>query len=295
MKRLTALILTLLLLLTACSAPPQTAVPGEDGIGNLSVHFIDVGQADCILLRTDEGAILIDGGNTDTSTYVLSYLNQYGVDEIDLMINTHPHGDHLGGLPPVLSLIPTETVWTSTDHYDTSLFDRFLWNADKQDSDIVVPEIGSVYTLGALKLTVLGPRGKNYEDLNDTSIVVMAEFGEHRFLFTGDMETFAENELLDADVDLKADILKVGHHGSYSSTSYQFLRKVDPDFGVISCGRENEYGHPHDAPMSRLDDAEVTLFRTDLMGNVVATSNGEDLAFFWDFADAMPKEYPDAA
>lgn len=294
MKRFTALILMLLLLLTACT-PPQTAEPAEDSIGYLSVHFIDVGQADCILLITDEGSVLIDGGNVDTGTYVLQYLERYGVDKLDLMINTHPHGDHLGGLPPVLAYVPTETVWTTTMHYNSSLFDRFLINADKQDADVIVPETGSVYTLGALKLTVLGPRGKNYEDLNDTSIVVMAEFGEHRFLFTGDMETFAEYELLDAELDLKADVLKVGHHGSYSSTCYQFLREVDPDFGVISCGRNNEYGHPHDAPMSRLDDADVALFRTDLMGNVIATSNGEDLAFFWEFADAMPRDYPAAA
>lgn len=294
MKRLIALMLMLLLLLTACT-PPQTAQPAEDSIGHLSVHFIDVGQADCILLITDEGSVLIDGGNVDTGTYVLNYLERYGVDKLDLMINTHPHGDHLGGLPPVLAYVPTETVWTTTMHYKSALFNRFLINADKQDADVIVPETGSVYTLGALKLTVLGPRGKDYEDLNDTSIVVMAEFGEHRFLFTGDMETFAEYELLDAELDLKADVLKVGHHGSYSSTCYQFLREVDPDFGVISCGRNNEYGHPHDAPMSRLDDADVALFRTDLMGNVIATSNGEDLAFFWEFADAMPRDYPAAA
>lgn len=301
MKRLTSLLLLFILLLSAC-AVPSSEDPGVnepwlevESLSCLSVHFIDVGQADAILLLTTEGTVLIDGGNVGTDLELLRYLKRYNVDKIDLMINTHPHGDHLGGLPLTLAYIPTETVWTSTMDYDSSLFDRFLQNADKQDADVVVPSPGTVYTLGRLTLTVLGPLGSNYSDLNDTSLVVIAEYGDFRFLFTGDMETFAENQLLARDVDLKADVLKVGHHGSYSSTSSQFLREVDPDYGVISCGRDNEYGHPHDAPMNRLEAADVELYRTDLMGNVIVVTDGSGMAFFWEIADAVPSDYDQAA
>ena len=296
MKRNLALFLLIVFLFSGCTqaeTPSAPAAPEVDGY--LTVHYIDVGQADCMLLISGETTILIDGGNTGDGNLVLNYMQRYGVDELDLMINTHPHGDHLGGLPTVLASTPTDAIWCSTDNYDSSTFDRFLYQADKQNVKVEVPDPGTVYTADGLTLTVLGPLGDNYKDLNDTSLVVMVEFGNRKFLFTGDMETLAENELLDADVDLKADVLKVGHHGSYSSTSSLFLQEVDPDYAIISCGRNNSYGHPHDAPLSRLEKAEVSLYRTDLMGTVVISTDGNTLALFWEMGNVQPTSYPNAA
>lgn len=291
MKRLLASLLLLTLLLTGCAVPSE---PSED-IGYLTVHYIDVGQADCMLLIAGETTILIDGGNTDTALDVLSYLQRHGVEELDLMVNTHPHGDHLGGLPTVLAEIPTETIWSTTKEYDSYTFDRFCYFADQQDTLIQVPAPGTTYKEGALSVTVLGPLGSNYSDLNDTSLVLMVEFGQRKFLFTGDMEAYAERELVHANVDLEADVLKVGHHGSYSSTSQIFLNAVDPEYSIISCGRDNEYGHPHDAPVNRLNQADVTLFRTDLMGSIVVMTDGSQLAFFLETRNTALSGYANAA
>ncbi len=280
LKRLSALILVLLFVLSGCGTFGFQKDPGL-----LTVHFIDVGQADSMLLIAGETTVLIDGGNTDTGPELLTYLRRFGVTELDLVVNTHPHGDHLGGLPTVLGGIPAKTVWTSTKTYDSYTFDRFMNAAEKHDSKIQVPAPGTTYKSSGLTITVLGPVGKYYVDLNNTSLVLMVEFGNRKFLFTGDMETLAENQLVEKGVDLKADVLKVGHHGSYSSTGKVFLNRVAPEFGVISCGWENEYGHPHDAPLHRLEDKDVTLYRTDLMGDVIAVTNGKTLAFFLETAD----------
>lgn len=275
MRKIIAFLLAFSLLLGGCAAQPS-----KKDIGTLTVHYISVEHADCILLVAGDTTVLIDGGNTGTSRDVVNYLQHYGVEELDLMVNTHPHGDHLGGLPAVLAKIPVETVWSSTDTYDSYLFADFMELVDRQDADFLIPAPGTVFQQDALSIQVLGPIGENYTDLNDTSLVLMVRFGDRKFLFTGDMEAFAEYQLVNADVNLKADVLKVGHHGSYSSTSQAFLDEVDPDYAVISCGYGNEYGHPHDGPMNRLENAEVTLFRTDLMGNVVIMTDGEELTFF---------------
>lgn len=292
MKRFVSLSLILIFLLSSCAVPAEEK---EDGY--LAVHYLDVGQADCILLIADDTAVLIDGGNTDTSQYVLNYLRRYGVDELDLVVNTHPHGDHLGGIPTVLNNIPTEEVWCSTTYFTTYLFSDFKKAVEKNDTTIQRPAIGTVFSDDGLSIKVLGPmeEASAYEDLNDSSLVLMVEFGKRKFLFTGDMEAYAEKQLVNADVDLKADVLKVGHHGSYSSTSQIFLDKVDPDYGVITCGLNNEYGHPHRDPMSRLNSADVTLYRTDLMGNVIIMTNGDSLAFCLEYPPLPENCYPKRA
>lgn len=292
MKRFFASLLLLALVLTGCAPAAET---GETDY--LTVHFIDVDQADCMLLIAGETTVLIDGGNTGTAYDVLSYLRRYGVEELDLMVNTHPHGDHLGGLPTVLEHIPTEQIWCSTVDYDTSLVARFEKTVDKQGLNIVYPVPGTTYASDGLTITVLGPLQdtSSYTDLNDTSLVLMVQFGQKKFLFTGDMEAYAEKQLVEADIDLDADVLKVGHHGSYSSTSQIFLNEVTPEYGIISCGRNNEYGHPHDAPVNRLNRADVTLFRTDTMGSVVLVTDGNTLAFFLEVRDTSLTGYDKAA
>lgn len=288
MKKLTAIFLVLLLL-CGCTAPSQSPEEKE----YLFVHFIDVGQGDCIFLKYGDVDILIDGGYPENSFQIIRYLTQLGVDDLELVVNTHPHGDHIGGLPGVVAAFAVEEVWTTTLNYSSYSFKSFINQAQKQDALISVPAPGDSMTIGSLTLTVLGPVKSSYEDLNDTSMVIMATFGEKRFLFTGDMEALAEGDLLASGADVKADVLKVGHHGSYSSTSKKFLDAVDPDYAVVSCGRNNDYGHPHAAPMNRLNNAAVSVFRTDTMGTVTIGTDGKEFAFFWIFGDALPTHYED--
>lgn len=301
-------ILLLLVLLTGCNqntatptepiAPSQPAVSAEPTEPEQSqekemlfVHFIDVGQADCTLLKLGDLEILIDGGNGADGYLVSDYLIRMGVDDIELMIATHPHEDHYGGLPTVLRRVETEAVWVITNGFVNSLYSNFCDTAQKEGLLPVIPEVGTVFSQDGLTLTVLGPvyPYEHYEDPNDTSLVVKVEYGQHKFLFTGDMETLAESDLIAAGADLSADVLKVGHHGSYSSSSLQFLEQVGAEFGVIHVGRDNDYGHPHDAAMNRLLAADMTLFRTDAMGNIVIGSDGEQLAFLWSFCNAQPQ------
>ena len=291
MKRFLAFALLLTLLFAGCTTS------GDKESDFLTVHFIDVDQADCMLLVAGKTTVLIDGGNTGTSYAVLSYLQRFGIDELDLVVNTHPHGDHLGGIPTVLAHIPAREIWCSTTSFDTTLFDRFENAADGQDLNIYSPAPGTTYASDGLTIEVLGPLESNdsYTDLNDTSLVLMVKYGERKILFTGDMEAYAEKQLVEADIDLEADVLKVGHHGSYSSTSQLFLNEVDPEYGIICGGRNNEYGHPHDSPMNRLDRADVTLFRTDLMGDIVLVTDGDELAFFLESGNTNLTGYDKAA
>ena len=307
MKRLTALLL-ILLLLTGCTTaapavtepsaapteatvvtlPPETAAPTEPELDGLTVHFIDVGQADCALLECDGEFAIIDGGNSEDGEDVVEYLAEQGVQELALVVGTHPHEDHIGGLPHVLDAYPAENVWSSEIPYSNSITRAFQNAVASQKLPLYVPEIGEVFQLGDATITMIGPVHMNYEDVNNISLVLMVQYGDVRFLFTGDMERDAETELLDSGADVKADVLKVGHHGSYTSTSYRFLREVAPAYGVISVGAANDYGHPHDDPMSRLKDAEVTIYRTDKMYDIVAVTDGEDIQFSWGNSYAKP-------
>ena len=260
-------------------------LPEEEG---LTVHFIDVGQADCALIECDGEYMLIDAGYYENGIDVVEYLFDLGVEELDLMVGTHPHGDHIGGLPVVLDYFDTERIWFSAMPYTNGTVSTFLSAARRHDVEVEQPQVGDTYQLGSALVTMLGPVKTDYEDVNDISLVLRVDYGDTRFLFTGDMEAIAETDLLDSGADVKADVLKVGHHGSYSSTSYRFLREVAPTYAVISCGAGNEYGHPHDEPMSRLRDAEVIIYRTDRMYDIVAFSDGEEITFTWGNAYAKP-------
>ena len=259
-----------------------------EGAETMTVHFIDVGQADSMLIECGNAYALIDAGYPESGEIIVDYLAQLGVQRLNLVVGTHPHGDHIGGMPTVLNSYPADNIWFSAIPYTNAYVNDFLYAANKHGG-IQQPQPGQTFALGSATITVLGPVHTNYEDVNDISLVLMVQFGEKRFLFTGDMEQIAETDLVNSGADLRADVLKVGHHGSYSSTGYLFLRTVAPTFAVITCGRANEYGHPHSEPMSRLRDAEVTIFRTDKMYNIVVTTDGENISFTWDNPYAKPR------
>lgn len=293
MRKLLSILLLLALLLSGClQAPPETtpaAITQPSQNETLTVHFIDVGQADCALLECEGKFMLIDGGNVEDSSLVVSYLQKQGVEELEAVICSHAHEDHVGGLPGVLAVFPTKAVYAPTRTYSSKCFDDFVYYTDQQGLTIAIPKPGDTLALGSTTATVLGPV-ESYAETNNTSIVLMVQFGENKFLFTGDMETDAENDLLDAGAKVKADVLKVGHHGSNTSTGYRFLYEIDPAFAVISVGKDNSYGHPYDEPMSRLRDADVTIYRTDEMGTVIAVSDGKNIMFSWESASAKPED-----
>jgi len=293
------LILVLCLLFCGCSiefvpptTPPSTAatISAEETIReNLTVHFLDVGQADCALIECGGAFALIDGGNTQDGPEVVEYLKNLGVRQLQLVVGSHPHEDHIGGLPHILEAFPAENVWSSEIPARNSVIDSFLDTAAAQDMVIQYPQPGHTLTLGDALITVLGPVRTDYADVNNLSLVLMVQYGSTRFLFTGDMERDAEIDLIESGADVKADVLKVGHHGSYTSTSYRFLREVAPGSAVISVGADNDYGHPHDDPLSRLRDAEVTIYRTDIMYDIAAVSDGKTIRFSWSNHDALPE------
>lgn len=271
-------------------APQATEFTIPSGTNTMTVHFIDVGQADCALIECNNAFALIDGGNYADGEMVVEYLEVQGVQRLNLVVGTHPHEDHIGGLPQVLAAYPADNVWFSAIPYTNYTVTNFLNSVKKQGKDVIRPENGQTFKLGGATITVLGPVRDDYEDVNNISLVLMVQYGNTRFLFTGDMESLAEHDLVESGADIKADVLKVGHHGSYSSTSYLFLREVMPTYAVISVGAANEYGHPHRDPLSRLRDADVTIYRTDSMYTVTATSNGEDIHFEWGNRYAKPMQ-----
>lgn len=293
-KKLFALLLTLALLLSGCVTieihlPEETA--GISDGSTLTVHFIDVGQADCALLECGGKYMMIDGGNKDDGQLVVSYLQDMGVAQLEAVVCTHAHEDHVGGLPSVLAVYPTAAVYAPTKTYASRVFDDFLYYADQQRQEVIIPSPGDKWNLGDAQITVLGPV-QSYAETNDTSIVLKVVFGETSFLFTGDMEVAAENDMLDYwdnDELFQVDVLKVGHHCSDTSTGYRFLNAVMPPYGVISVGEDNTYGHPHKEPMARLKQAGVTLFRTDEMGHIQAVSDGTEVTFTWKNQNAQPE------
>jgi len=255
-------------------------LPAESTAGaeTLAVHFIDVGQADCALLLCAGQSLLIDGGNVADSSLVVSYLTAQGIEYLDYVVCTHAHEDHVGGLSGPLHAFPVGAVYSPVTTYSTKAFEDFLSATEAQGLSLTVPVPGDTFALGNAAVTILGPT-KDYTDTNNTSIVLRVDFDEVAFLFTGDMEEPAEKDLLASGASLWATVLKVGHHGSRTSTSYQFLREVLPTYAVISVGTGNSYGHPNEEVTSRLYDADVTVYRTDLQGNIIATSDGKEVTF----------------
>lgn len=271
------LALALLLSLAACDGSTTVRPSPADG-STLSVHFIDVGQADSALLLCGGSAMLIDGGNVADSSLVVSYLDAQGVDSLDYVVSTHAHEDHVGGLSGPLNTCTVSHVLSPVAEYDSKAFSSFLKYTEAQGLSPEIPAPGDTFSLGEALVTVLGPV-KEYSETNNSSIVLRVDFGETSFLFTGDMERQAEADLLEAGADLSATVLKVGHHGSDTSTSYPFLREIMPTYAVISVGEGNSYGHPSEDTLSRLRDAGTTVYRTDQAGTVVAVSDGKSVSF----------------
>lgn len=272
------LILVCLLGLGACAAQAGSADRTRTN-GTLEVHFLDVGQADCTLLRYNDHAILVDGGCRKTGDQVVRYLQAQDIHTLDYVICTHAHQDHAGGLAAVLQSFPVRQVLCPTNTYDSLSFQEFRRAAAAQHKPLRRPHIGEVLSLGPVRLTVLSPQ-KAYPVVNDTSIVLRADYGSTSFLLAADAEQQAEQDMLQGALPLSATVLKLGHHGCNSSSSAAFLQAVSPQYAVISVGKQNKYGYPDAEVISRLKTARVQIYRTDQQGNILCTSDGQHLRFF---------------
>ncbi|MFR8044217.1 ComEC/Rec2 family competence protein [Clostridium butyricum] len=245
--------------------------------GELNIHFIDVGQADSILIQQGNENMLIDAGNNDDENTLKNYLVSLGVKELKYAIATHPHEDHIGSMNYIINSLKVGQIYAPKVTASTKTYENLVNAVKNKGMQFKVPSVGETFYVGQAKCTILAPNNSTYDDLNNYSIVVKVEFGNNSFLFTGDAEETSEKEMLSKGLNLKADVLKVGHHGSRTSSSDTFLNAVNAKYAVISVGKSNDYGHPNSETLARLNSRKVDVYRTDIHGTVIAVSDGNTI------------------
>lgn len=256
----------------------QTAVTGD----KIFVHYMDVGQGDGIFITSGDVNMLIDCGEKSESAKVIKYLNDCGVERLDYVIGTHPHSDHMGGMSEIIKAFDIGEVIIpklhSSDTPNTVYYEKFLDAVAEKNIRLVTAELGRNINIGSAVGTIIAPHSPDYGNLNNYSVGIFLKHGENSFIFTGDAEKQAEKEMIDAGVMLDADVYKVGHHGSDTSSSPEFLAAVSPEYAVISCGTGNSYGHPKDITLENLSKYTDKIYRTDLSGTIIFESDGSNYA-----------------
>ncbi|MEQ8235176.1 MAG: MBL fold metallo-hydrolase [Syntrophomonadaceae bacterium] len=247
--------------------------------GQLKVHYLDVGQADSIIIQNGTHAMLIDAGNNDDASFVTGYIEQQGIKELEYVVGTHPHEDHIGGLDTVINSFPIGKIYIPKATNTTVTFQDVVVAIQNKGMKATSPVPGDSFTLGDANCTILAPNSSSYQDLNNYSIVIKLSFGNTSFLFNGDAEDIPEREIIAKGFDVSANVLKIGHHGSNSATSTTFLSKVNPQYAVISVGAGNSYGHPTQETLLKLQNSGIKVFRTDVNGTIIATSDGKTISF----------------
>lgn len=269
---------------------PQTAVDSfiaKDA--ELEIHFIDVGQGDCSLIKWEDCAMLIDCGERENADTVLKYLKKQGVEKLDYIIATHPHSDHIGGMGDIISATEVGKVIAPKVSSDmtptTKTYERFLQALRDKGMRLTAAKPKTVYTFETASETegkkppsfeILAPNG-DYDDLNNYSVVIRLTYGSTSYLFTGDAEKKSEKEILKLGEELDSDLLKVGHHGSSTSSSDDFFDEVSPKYCVIQCGVGNKYGHPHAETIEKIEAAGAKWYSSDRDGNIIVYSDGDSI------------------
>lgn len=243
------------------------------------VSFIDVGQGNCTLLRCGGKAILVDSGEVGAAQTVINYIKNLGIDELNCVLVTHPHTDHMGAMTKILyefkiddlimPEIPEEIIPTN------KTYEKFLTAVSDNAGNVIAAKPGETYSYGEMKLEIFAPL-RDYDNLNDMSAVSRISYGDTSVMFTGDATTTVEKDLLKKNIDYSATVLNVGHHGSKTSSSEAWLRAVNPKYAVICCGVNNDYGHPHSVITKRLEELGIEYFETDLLGTIVFESDSKN-------------------
>lgn len=242
----------------------------------LNVYFIDVGQADSILLENKGHYMLIDAGNNEDGPKLVNYFNEQDIKEFDYVVGTHAHEDHIGGMDDIIKNFKIDNFYMPDAITTTKTFEDVLDALEETNVIFQTPKVNQTFNLQDTTITTLSVTADE-KNLNDTSIVLKVKHGTNTFLFMGDASTKIEKNLLNKDI--KSDVLKVGHHGSRYSTSLEFLKKVSPEYAVISVGENNTYKHPHEEILKRLEEQNIQIYRTDKQGTILAKSNGSIITF----------------
>lgn len=276
------LFIAILFIFSGCSLNIQNkniAYSSSPTSGKLKIHFIDVGQGDSELIQSQNENMLIDTGTNESKNSLISYLKQQNIKKIDYLVLTHPHEDHIGGADAVIENFDIGKIYMPHVTSNTRTFRSLAKAIKAKGLKAESPELSSTFKLGGADCIVYGPINTVQKDLNTFSIVIKVTFGKNRFLFTGDAQASNEKDMMEKGYDLSSDVLKVGHHGSHTSTSDAFLNAVNPKYAVISCGKGNDYGHPHKSTMKKLEAKSIPVYRTDECGTIVCESDGSNISF----------------
>lgn len=247
----------------------------------LTVNYIDVGQGDCSLIHLPDGTkMMIDAGTSDSYENIEKVLTATNTQKIDYLIATHPHADHIGSMRKVVENYPIGSIYMPNATSNSATYEKLLLTIKEKGYTINTTTAGmTIYQDENTKIETLAPNNSSYDNLNNYSIVIKLSYKNQNLLFMGDAETLSENEILNNGYIPKSDVIKLGHHGSSTSNSKKFLDAVNPQYAIISCGADNEYGHPHDEVVKRIENANITYYRTDTNGTITLTSDGNGIAF----------------
>ncbi len=276
-KSIISVILIVVIAFCCCGCMFENTDTGYTTNGDIvRVHFLDVGQGDSIFIELPQNkTMLIDASTNAYGEGVAEYIEDKGYSKIDYLVATHPHADHIGGMTDVVEEFSIGEIYMPKVSSTTKTYKNLLKAIKAKGNKINTAKAGNtIYSDSILKIDILAPNSDSYEDLNNYSVVIKLTYGSKSFLFMGDAEMLSEDEI---DSDVSADVLKVGHHGSSTSSSEDFINRVNPKYAVISCGEDNSYGHPHKETMQTLEKYKVEVFRTDTMGTIIATTNGTNL------------------
>ncbi|SFB22748.1 ComEC/Rec2 family competence protein [Clostridium frigidicarnis] len=278
-KCLLGLILMLSFIFVGCNVPNLQTSNKETVQDKLLVHYIDVGQGDSILIQSKNKNLLIDAGPRSSSKDLINYLKKNNIKKLDYVIATHPHEDHIGGMADVINTFEIGEFYAPKKTHTTKTYENMVKALQNKKLKIIATN----YETKSLDLgdeiigDFLAPVKSEYDNLNNYSTVLKVTCGDNSFLFTGDAEKDSEKEILQKNIDVKADVIKLGHHGSSTSSSNEFLDKVNPSIAVASLGKGNDYGHPHKETIDKMKNRKITFYRTDELGTIVLSSDGKTI------------------
>jgi len=264
-----------MLTLSSCLSKPTFNIDKN----KLLIHYIDVGQGDSILIQIHGKNMLIDAGTTESTKDLINYLKKQKISKFDYIIETHPHEDHIGAMSKIIDKFKTDKFYAPKIIANTKAFDNMVASLQKKSLKIRIAKAGLNLDLGNdIKCEILAPNSDAYTDINNYSAVIKLVFGNTTFIFEGDAEKLSEDEMINKGYDLACDVLKVGHHGSRTATSEEFLSQTHPKIAIISCGLNNDYGHPHKPTLSKLNAINSKIYRTDKDGTILLESDGTKIS-----------------